>query len=103
LTKQCQMSRGFTPMMFPAPSRSMLIAERSRVARLPGMVPTEFFRWYITDERTGKRRADALRDDACRCGGTFPGRRADLGTREVRELPEPGEVRSNTRPPAATS
>jgi len=48
------MSRGFTPMIAPAPSRSMVIADPSRVARLPRMaVPTEFFRWYITDERTG--------------------------------------------------
>jgi len=26
----------------------------------------------------------------------------ELGTREVRNLPEPGEVRRNTRPPTAT-
>jgi|KBSSwiStaDraftv2_1062776.scaffolds.fasta_scaffold57165_2 hypothetical protein len=32
----------------------------------------------------------------------FPDAEPDLGTHEVRNLPEPGDVRSNTRPPTAT-
>ena len=30
----------------------------------------------------------------------YPGTEPDLRTREVRDLPEPGEARGNTRPPS---
>jgi hypothetical protein len=61
---------------------------------------TEFFRWRITDERTGKRRltryamtraeaAERFGDDA----------EPDLRTREIRHLPEAGESPpANSRP-----
>ena len=65
-------------------------------------VPTEFFRWYVTDERTGKRlltRYAMTRADAAE---RYPDAEPALDTREVRDLPEPGKVRSNTRPPTAT-
>jgi hypothetical protein len=44
--------------------------------------PTDFFRWFNVDERTGKR----------------PDAEPDLRTREVRDSPEPGELHGNTRP-----
>jgi len=60
--------------------------------------PTEYFRWWITDERTGKRRkttymltlADALR--------AFPDAVPDPQSREVRNLPDPGHAPANSRP-----
>ena len=62
--------------------------------------PTEFFRWWITDERTGKRRltryAMTRADAAERFGDDVE---PDPHSREVRELRAPGELRNNTRPP----
>jgi hypothetical protein len=61
--------------------------------------PTEFFRWWVLDERTGKRRLTRYamtRADAAR---QFPGAEPDLSSREVRLLPEPGEVHANSKPP----
>lgn len=52
------------------------------------MKPTEFFQWWITDERTGKRRKTTYRlkrEDAER---QFPGCEPDLLSQEVRMLPE---------------
>ena len=60
--------------------------------------PTEFFRWYITDERTGKRRLTTYkltRADALRA---FPDAAPDLQSREVRNLPDPGQAPANSRP-----
>jgi len=65
--------------------------------------PTEFFHWYITDERTGKRRLTTYAMTRADAAERYPDAEPDLGTREVRGLPEPGEVRRNTRPPTATS
>ena len=60
--------------------------------------PTEFFRWYITGERTGKRRLTAYkltRADALRA---FPDGTPDLQSREVRNLPDRGHAPANSRP-----
>jgi hypothetical protein len=60
--------------------------------------PTEFFRWWITDERTGQDRltTDKLtRADAQRA---FPGAEPDLQSREVRDLLDPSEGPANSRP-----
>jgi hypothetical protein len=59
--------------------------------------PTEFFRWWIIDERTGERRLTAYaltRADAARA---FPGAEPDLKTRELRHLSEPGEAPADSR------
>ena len=58
---------------------------------------TEYFLWYITDERTGERwltRYKLTRADAERA---FPGAEPDLRTREIRDLPERGEQPVNRR------
>ena len=62
--------------------------------------PTEFFRWYITDEVTGKRRLTRYAMTRAVAAERFPeGAEPDLRTREVRMLDEPGELHGNTRPP----
>lgn len=60
-------------------------------------VPTECFRWWIVDERTGKRRRTTYklsREDAER---QFPGVEPDPQTREVRNLPDSHELRAIPR------
>jgi len=62
--------------------------------------PTEFFRWYITDERTGQRRLNRYAMTPEPAAELFPeGAEPDLRTREVRDLPD--ELRGNSRPPEA--
>ena len=61
--------------------------------------PTEFFRFWIVDERTGKRRLTSFmmtRADAAERhpGGAEP----DPSSREVRDLPAPGEAPGNSKP-----
>jgi len=63
-------------------------------------IETEYFRWYITDERTGKRRLTTYKLTRAHAAGRFPGgAEPDLQTREVRHLPGPGEYEANSRPP----
>jgi hypothetical protein len=55
--------------------------------------PTEFFRWWITDERTGKRRLTRYAMTREEAAERFPeGADADLRTREVRHLDPPGRL-----------
>jgi hypothetical protein len=57
--------------------------------------PSEF---YITDERTGKRRLTRYAMTRTEAAERYPDAEPDLRTREVRNLPERGEAPSNTRP-----
>jgi len=61
--------------------------------------PTEFFRLWITDERTGKRRLTTYKLKRADAERQFPGAEPHLQTREVRDLPEPGELYGNARAP----
>jgi hypothetical protein len=61
--------------------------------------PTECFRWWITDERTGKRRLTRYAMTREQAGERFPDAEPDLQSREVGDLPEPGEAGGNGRPP----
>jgi hypothetical protein len=61
-------------------------------------VPTEFFNWYIRDERTGKRRLTTYKLSRVDAERAFPGSEPDLQTREVRNLPSAGEEPPNSRP-----
>lgn len=61
-------------------------------------IPTEFFRWWITDERTGKRRLTRFAMTRAEAAERYPGAEPNVRTREVRDLPAPGEARANTRP-----
>jgi len=63
------------------------------------MTPTEFFRWWIVGERTGKRRRTTYKLKPADAERQFHGAEPDLQSREVRHLPEPGEVHGNSRPP----
>ena len=60
--------------------------------------PTEFFHWYVTDERSGKRRLTSYRFTRAQAVERYPDAEPDLRTREVRHLPEPGEAAANSRP-----
>lgn len=60
--------------------------------------PTEFFKFWINDERTGKRRLTTYKLTKANAERAFPGAEPDLQTREVRNLPDPGEAPANTRP-----
>ena len=62
--------------------------------------PTEFFRWWIVDERTGKRRLTSYAMTRANAMERYPGAEPDMRTREVRDLPEPGSVHGNWKPPA---
>jgi hypothetical protein len=61
-------------------------------------IPTEFFRWFIVDERTGKRRLTTYAMTRKHAAERFPDAEPDLRTREVRNLPDRGEAADNTRP-----
>ena len=59
---------------------------------------TEFFCWWVVEERTGERlltRFKLTRVDAQRA---FPGAEPDLQTREVRNLPDANDLPAHSRP-----
>ena len=64
--------------------------------------PTEFFRWWITDERTRKRRKTTFMLTRADAERAFPGAEPDLQSREVRNLPDPGQAPANSRPGATS-
>jgi len=49
---------------------------------------TEFFKFWIVDERTGKRRKTTYKLSRANAERQFPGAEADLSSREFRELPD---------------
>ena len=61
-------------------------------------IPTEFFRWWIVDQRTGKRRKTTYMLTRADAERAFPGAQPDLQSREVRNLPDPGHGPANRRP-----
>jgi prophage antirepressor-like protein len=52
---------------------------------------TEFFRWWVTDEVTGKRRKTTFVMDRPTALKRYPGAEPDPATREVRNVYAPGE------------
>jgi hypothetical protein len=62
------------------------------------MTPTEFYNWWIIDELTGLRRLTTYKLTRVDAKRAFPGAEPDLQTRELRNVPEPGELPSNSRP-----
>ena len=62
---------------------------------------TEFFRWWIPDERTGKLRRTRHMMDHQTAEERHPGCKPDLASREVRTTYRPGErVPGNVKPVA---
>jgi hypothetical protein len=61
-------------------------------------VPTEFFRWWIPDELTGKHRLTAYKLTRADAGRAFPGAEPEQRSREVRDLADPSEAPGNSRP-----
>jgi hypothetical protein len=52
------------------------------------MIPTEFFRWWVTDPETGAVKRTTYRMTREDAEQRFPGAEPDPLTREVRNLPE---------------
>ena len=63
------------------------------------MKPTEFFKFWITDERTGKRRLTTYKMTRAEAAERYADAEPDLQTREVRTSPPKGEMHGNSRPP----
>jgi len=59
---------------------------------------TEFFLWYIPDERTGKLQLTKYKLTRADAERAFPGAVPDLSSREVRDLPAIGRPPANRRP-----
>ena len=59
---------------------------------------TEFFCWWILDERTGERRLTRFKLTRADAQRAFPGAEPDLQTREVRTLPDEGGMPADSRP-----
>lgn len=59
----------------------------------------EYFRWWIVDERTGKRRRTTYAMDRETALERFPAAEPDPATRKTRTHYEPGEAPANTKPP----
>jgi hypothetical protein len=62
------------------------------------MTSTEFYRWWIIDERTGERRLTAYKLTRADAKRAFPGAEPELPTRELRTLPNVGEPPPDSRP-----
>jgi hypothetical protein len=60
--------------------------------------PIEFFRWWIVDERTGKRRLTTYKLSRVEAAKAFPKAHPDLHSSEIRNLPGPRESTGNTGP-----
>lgn len=59
---------------------------------------TEYFLWYIPDERTGELRLTKFKLSRADAERAFPGAEPDLSSREVREVPEIAKAPANRRP-----
>lgn len=76
----------------------MIMFHRFAPFKLLMPTATEFFNWYITDERSGERRLTTYKLSRANASKAFPGAEPDLTTREVRNLPDAGESPTNSRP-----
>jgi len=59
---------------------------------------TEFFCWWVIDERTGERRLTRFKLTRVDAQRAFPGAEPDPQTREVRNLPDVDELPPHSRP-----
>jgi len=59
---------------------------------------TEYFLWYVPDERTGKLQLTKYKLTRADAERAFPGAVPDLSSREVRDVPEIGRAPANRRP-----
>jgi hypothetical protein len=61
--------------------------------------PTEFWLWWITDERTGKRRKTTYRMTRAEAFERFPDAGPVEGSMEIRNLPETIDEQQNAGAP----
>ena len=62
------------------------------------MTSTEFYNWWIVDERTGALRLTTYKLTRADAERAFPGAKPDLETRELRYLPKAGGAPPSSRP-----
>jgi hypothetical protein len=82
----------------PRSPHQLRTADPESSRELARVACTEFFKWWIVDERTGKRSLSSYlltRADAARA---FPGAEPDVRTREIRDLPDAGQLPATSRP-----
>jgi len=60
--------------------------------------PTEFFNWWIIDQRTSKRRLTTYKLTRIDAERAFPGAEREHSTGEVRNLPDNDQFPSRSRP-----
>ena len=60
--------------------------------------PSEFFKWWIVDESTGKRSLSTYLKTRADAARAFPGAEPDVRTREIRDLPSAGQLPAASRP-----
>ena len=75
-----------------------LVFDNTCTLQLHMSTPTEFFCWWIIDERTGQRRLTTYKLTRADAERAFSGAEPDLQTREVRDLPDPDRVPASSRP-----
>jgi len=59
---------------------------------------TEFFNWWVRDDRTGERHLTSYKLSRADAQRAFPGADPDPLTRKVRHLPDPDETLATSRP-----
>jgi len=59
---------------------------------------TEYFQFWVVEERTGKRAVTAYKLSRADAARAFPGAEADLTSREVRDVGRPGDRPATSRP-----
>jgi hypothetical protein len=67
----------------------------------PDSAPLVLYRWWITDERTGKRRRTTYKLTREQAARQWTDAEPDLSSREVRQVDPRGEIYGNSRPPKA--
>ena len=80
------------------PCGAALVLRHRSLANYQMRPLTEYFLWYIPDERTGERRLTKYKLSRADAERAFPGAEPDLSSREVRDVPEIGKGPANSRP-----
>jgi hypothetical protein len=80
------------------PSGAALVLTTPLTGQLSMHPLTEYFLWYIPDERTGELQLTKYKLTRADAERAFPGAVPDLSSREVRDVPEIGRAPANRRP-----
>lgn len=84
--------------MYGMPSGAALVPTTPLTGQLSNASLTEYFLWYVPDERTGELRLTKYKLSRADAERAFPGTVPDPSSREVRDVPEIGKPPANRRP-----